>query len=66
MEVSIQEAEVSIDTYLVFLAVFELPCLQMKEELHWCFIQAATGIKMLKLFPSGTQMGSKNPEALPA
>lgn len=66
MGVSIQEAEVSINTYLVFLVVFEPLCLQMKEELHWGFIQAATGIKMLELFPSGTQMGSKNPEALPA
>ena len=59
MGVNIHKAKGSNNTYLVLLGEFEPPCLQVKEELHWGFIQAATGIKMPKLFHLGPRWDPK-------
>lgn len=59
MGVNAEEAKIPVNTYLVLLAGFEPPCLQMKKELHWSLIPAATGIKMLKPFHLGPRWDPK-------
>lgn len=59
MGVNTHKAKGSNTTYLVPLGESELPCLQMEEELHWSFTQAATGIAMLKFFHLGPRWDPK-------
>lgn len=59
MGINIQEAKISRNTYLFLHEGSEPPCLQMKEELLWGFIQAATGIETLKLFHLGPRWDPK-------